>query len=264
MKVNKTFLIAITFVFCFAVAAHAQEHKTKTTTSSSSSSSSVWLGDTLINIPSPEGYEEAAGQFEIIKKVFEATEAPVNDLLFAHLPAADCKVARTGTMPPLTRYTKVSVLRDVRGHSFTKEEMDAVVVEFRKNGAKLLDPDGEMLKSLADNIEKNLAQLTPASKTQLGFTQTQNLGEFDVRPEVYSVMLFMTYIMEVQGTPTTIPVLASLTFLKVKNRLVYINAYKAISSPGAVKTELKPGVAELKQFTTKWVNEILAANRVAQ
>jgi hypothetical protein len=141
--------------------------------------------------------------------------------------------------------------------------MDAVVVEFRKNGAALLDPDGSAMKSVAENIEKNLAKLSPG-KTELGFTQTQNLGEFDVRPDVYSIMLFMTYIMEFQGTPSTVPVLATLTFLKLKNRLVYINAYRGISSPEAVKTELKPGVAELKQFTTKWVNEILAANREAQ
>ena len=261
MKLNKTtLLIAITLVFSFGVAAHAQPHQTKT---SSSSSSSVWLGDTLIYIPSPEGFEEVAGQFEILKKVFEATEAPVNDMLFAHLPVADCKVARTGQMPKLTNYTKVSVLRDARAQSFSKADMDAVVVEFRKNGAALLDPDGPTLKSLAENIEKNLATLSP-NKTQLGFTQTQNLGEFDVRPDVYSIMLFMTYVMEIQGTPTTVPVLATLTFLKLKNRLVYINAYRGISSPEAVKAELKPRVAELKQFTTKWVNEILAANREAQ
>jgi hypothetical protein len=28
-----------------------------------------------------------------------------------------------------------------------------------------------------------------------------------------------------------------------------------------MKTELKPGIAELKQFTTKWVDDILAANQ---
>jgi hypothetical protein len=37
--------------------------------------------------------------------------------------------------------------------------------------------------------------------------------------------------------------------------------YRKISSPAALKTELKPSMVEVKQFTTKWVNEILAANK---
>lgn len=42
----------------------------------------------------------------------------------------------------------------------------------------------------------------------------------------------------------------------IKPDIVYHN----FSSPAAVKTELKAAVVEVKQFTTKWVNEILAAN----
>lgn len=252
-----TFLIAITLVFCFAVAAHAQPHETKPVTSTAS----VYLGDKLIYIPSPEGFEEAVAQFEIIRKLFVATESPVNDLLFAHLPNTDCDVLRTGQIPTLTRYTKIAVLREVRTQSFSEDDMKAVVAEFRKNGSALLDPEGSAMKAVVENVEKGLAKLDSKKKHELGFTQSQNLGEFDVRPDVYSVMLFMTYKMEIAGTPSTIPVLASLTFLKLKNRLVYVNAYHGISSPEAVKTELKPGVAALKLFTTKWVNEILAANR---
>jgi len=52
--------------------------------------------------------------------------------------------------------------------------------------------------------------------------------------------------------------------LKVGPRMIDIDVYRNLSSPAAVKTELKPSVIEVKQFTTKWVNEILAANREKQ
>jgi hypothetical protein len=55
--------------------------------------------------------------------------------------------------------------------------------------------------------------------------------------------------------------LCSMTFLKVQHRILFVNVYRKISSLAALKTELKPGIADVKQFTTKWVDEILAANQ---
>jgi hypothetical protein len=54
--------------------------------------------------------------------------------------------------------------------------------------------------------------------------------------------------------------IGSMTLLKIGPRIISVAVYRNFSSPAVVKTELKPAVIEVKQFTTKWVNEILAAN----
>ena len=77
-------------------------------------------------------------------------------------------------------------------------------------------------------------------------------------------MVFLTYRIDVEGNQSMRPTVASVTWLKVGPRIIGIGVYRKISSPAALKTELKPAVIEVQQFTTKWVNEILAANREKQ
>ena len=78
--------------------------------------------------------------------------------------------------------------------------------------------------------------------------------------DVYSGMVFFLYTKNVNGTKSMKAVVGSMTMLKVRQRIINIGVYRDLSSPAAVETELKPAVIEVKQFTTKWVNEILAAN----
>lgn len=239
--------------------AHAQTHEA-VKDSSAQKNSSVQLGDKVIVVPAPQGFEEASTQFKDVKDRFIATEAPSNDFLLAHFSLEDCQSLRKGAAITLNRYTKVSVLKDLRQQAFSDADMTATVAEFRKSSGALLDPDGPTMKAVTENAERNLANLN-SKPIDLGFKETENLGEFDVRPEVFSVMLLFTLKAGSGGTESITQMLASLTFLKVRQRLVYVAVYRKISSVAALKTELKPGMAEVKQFTTKWVNEILAANK---
>ena len=267
MKFSKSaILLAAVCVFLFATAAQPQSHEADTKTAkvpSVSPGSSVQLGDKLIVIPNPEGYEEGTSQFPQVKNLFTALEAPQNDMLLAHLPVSDCTTLRNGGQIVLTRYTKVSVLKVARELVITDANMTATVAEFRKNGTKMMEPDGPLVTEVMKNAEKGLSRLE-SREVGLDVSETRNLGEFDVRPQVYSVMILMMVEVDSQGTRETRPVLLSLSYLKVRQRMIYVSVYEKISSPAALKTELKPAMNELKQVTTKWVNEILAANREAQ
>jgi hypothetical protein len=232
---------------------HAQTHEAV-------AGSSVQLGDKVVVIPAPAGFEEASTQFKEVKDRFIATEAPINDFLLAHFPIDDCQALRNRKPIDLSRYTKVAVLKEFREKPFSDADMTATLTAFRTNGGALLDPDGPTMKRLLENASRNLSSLE-GKQIDLGFNATENLGEFDVRPEVFSVMLLFTSRMDSGGTQSITQMLSSLSFLKVRERLVYVMVYRKISSPAALKTELKPSMVEVKQFTTKWVNEILAANK---
>ena len=151
------------------------------------------------------------------------------------------------------------MLKSRREITSSNEDMASFVAEFRKNRTVILDPDGPLLTSVMENLSR---QISEASSKEIKYAvdSTQYLGEFDVRPEVYSTMVFVTYKKDGDGTETMRAMVGSMTVLKVRTRIINIAVYRTLSSPAAVKTELKPAVIELKAFTTKWVNEILAAN----
>jgi hypothetical protein len=253
MNIRHLAFQAMTAIFVVAGLAHAQTHEAV-------AGSSVQLGEKVVVVPAPEGFEEASTQFKQVKDRFLATEAPDADFLLAHLPVDYCQSLRNGGTVEMDRYTKVSVLKNFREQVFSDADMAVTVAEFRKNSGALLDPDGPTIKAVTEKAQRGLTNLE-SKPIALGLNATENLGEFDTRPDVYSVLLLITYTADSGGTQTITPMLASLTFLRVKQRLVYLAVYRRISSPAALKTELKPGMSEVKLFTTKWANAILAANK---
>jgi hypothetical protein len=112
-----------------AISAVAQTAKTEVTV--------FQLGDQAIRIPTPEGFEEAASQFEAIKKLMGSTESPDNDMLAVHMLHADCERLRAGGFGPFNFYTKVSVLRVARDRDFSADDFAAVASSFRKRSSQL-------------------------------------------------------------------------------------------------------------------------------
>jgi hypothetical protein len=250
--------LAPALVAIFGVMVHAQPRQAQE--KQVAKTSSIQLGDKVIVIPNPEGYEEGSSQFKEVKDRFSATAPSTVDFLLAHLPASECRSLRNGGSLLLNRYTQVSVSKVLRARSLFNPDMKAAIEDFRKNSGAVLDPDGPTMKAMTERAETGLSDVM-SKPIELNLNQTQNLGEFDVRPDVYSVLVLFTYDVDAGGTKSTVPMLSSMTLLKVQHRILFVNAYRKMSSLAALKTELKPGMAELKQFTTKWVNEILAVNQ---
>ena len=237
-------LIAATVVLIVFVAAHAQSHETKAI--------SVRLGETVVFIPAPAGFEEVTSEFGDIKERFIATEATQNDMLVAFLQASDCELAKRGEKPLMNQYAKVSVLRIGRELTISSEAFAQIVNDFRKNGAKMLDPNDSAMKELFRRADENLTRLNSKdTKIELS-EQPQNLGEFDVRPNVYSVMLLMPLKVEMAGNTVNVLVLATMTYLRIKEKVIFVYGYKKYSAKGDVET--------LRDFSKNWYNRILAAN----
>jgi len=93
-------------------------------------------------------------------------------------------------------------------------------------------------------------------ETQVDLGQPVNLGEFDTRPNVYSVMLLLNITTTTGDGEASVPILGGLSYVRVKQRLVYVYTYRRYKS--------KADAAILRAFTTEWINQILAANKIAQ
>jgi hypothetical protein len=236
-------LAATAAVVLLNATAKSQEHSRK--------AFSVRLGDAEVIVPTPQGFEEASSQFEGVKANFSATESPDNDMLAVYLTASDCELLRQGKQPSMTFYTKVSVLKARRAAPFSTEDLAALGAEFRKSGAGIMDPNGPNMKAQLEHIEQALRSRNSATMS-VDMSKPVNLGEFDVRPNVYSVLLIITFKIASSSGESSTPLLAGMCFTRVKDRLVYFFTYR--------KYQSKADVESLTTFTKKWITMILDAN----
>jgi hypothetical protein len=117
------------------------------------------LGNQLTVIPAPDGFEEAASQFELIKEHFSRTEVPENDMLAVHLSRAECDKLRAGESATFNFYTKVSVRKDIRDQDYSAERFAELVALFRKTGSQVLDVNSPTMKGAVQQLDKGLSEI---------------------------------------------------------------------------------------------------------
>ena len=100
-----------------------------------------------------------------------------------------------------------------------------------------MNPDGPATKALMERLSLRLSELT-SKQIKFEMNDMQNLGEFDVRPDVYSIMIVATYSKYKEGTQSIRTMVGSMTWLKIGPRLINLLIYRTLSSPTALNTEL--------------------------
>ena len=245
IKSGKLIVAALLFVLC--PGAYAQQHEARRPTSSS-----VRLGNQIIVIPVPEGFEEASSQFDAFKQRMTTTEAPQNDMLVAHMPVSDCNLMRQGSDPTYDFYTKVSVLRIAREMAVTREMLANAAEGYRKNAGTFLDPNGPEMQRLQKRLSQGISDLD-SRETTIDLSKPQQLGEFDVRPDIASFLTMITVTTTVGNARVSVPMLSTTTFIRVKQRIIFVYAFRKYRSAADMEA--------IKQFAKKWNTSILAANR---
>ncbi|HSS19607.1 MAG TPA: hypothetical protein VLL54_06005 [Pyrinomonadaceae bacterium] len=243
MKLLVRIICASALVFVIAASGFSQTEKVDPTR--------FQFGDQVITIPAPEDFEEAASQFPTVKNVMTRTEAQGNDMLAVHLPHADCEKLRAGESVAFNFYTKVSARSAIRESDYPAAHFAELIAEFRKTRTQVLDVNGAEMKSLLERLNQSLSDLTK-SDAKVDMNQPIYLGEFDTRPNVYSSMILMTIKSNIGDGGKDTVIAAGLTFLRVKQRLIYVYTYRRYESKADIET--------VRDFTKKWVGQILAAN----
>jgi hypothetical protein len=203
----------------------------------------------------PDGFEEAASQFDSVRKLMAGTESPYNDMLAVHLLHADCEKLRAGGFGPFTFYTKVSVFKDGRDQDYSAARFAKLIASVRKSGSEALDVNGPTMKGAAKRLGEGLSELKKQD-TEVELSQPINLGEFDTRPNVYSMMLLMTFTSLTGDSETRVPLLTGVSFVRIRQRVVFVYTYRRYGSVADVEV--------LRDFTKRWVGQILAANQTSE
>ena len=244
MRVSvSSLLMAAMVVVCAAASVPGQTHKP---------SFSVTLGDEVISLPAPEGHEEATSQWEVVKTRWAATVPKDGDLLAGFLPLSDGELLRKGQQPLYPTWTIISVWREARTHAISTAEFARVVAYARQNNEKAMNPENSLTKETQAVVDQVLSK-EYSKDVKIDLNQPKILREFDKRPNAYNILMLMNLKVQVDGKEVTQqPVLATMTLLLVKQRVVTICNYKKLKSNTDGDT--------LTQFTSKWISEILAAN----
>lgn len=182
----------------------------------------------------------------------EATEAPQNDMLLAHLPQSICESLSKGENVMLDNYTKVSVLRDGREILVSRETLAATVEGFRQNFDTLADPDSARMKAMQKNSEQKLSELD-SRETKIDMTKPQYLGEFNAGSDVHGFLTLVSLTIKSGAIERAVRVLVSTSLVRVKQRMIFVYTFSEYHSDA--------DLSMAKQFATKWTDSIMAANR---
>ncbi|HWN08304.1 MAG TPA: hypothetical protein VNO50_03375 [Pyrinomonadaceae bacterium] len=236
-------LLSIIFLVCASATVDAQTRAVEGTI--------FQMGQQRITIPAPDGFEEASSQFKSIKDRFTVTEATGNEVLAVHLPKSDCDKLRSGVAIDLNFYTKISVRESVRASDLSPPQFARLISEFRGASSKIMDINSPETKTNLARMNRNLSELNQ-QEVKIDLSQPVNLGEFDTRPNIYSVMLLVNLKSKTADGDVVKVIVGSLSYVRVKQRLIYVYTYREYKSTNDIEV--------LRDFTKQWIGQILAAN----
>ena len=240
-------LIATAIVLVATAAIQAQ---TQTTISIDTISAN--LGGKVVMLPAPEGYEEVSQQWQSLKTAFTAMVPSNGDLLGAYLQVSDCELIRQGQPPLMPTWLMINVLREGRTHVSDRAEFARIGALMRQNTEDLVNPEKKDMKAHLARIDEFLSK-EYSKDVKFDLSKPKNLGQFDSRPNVYSNLMLMQPMVQMDGQKVDHPpVLATMSMVLIKERIIAVLTYK--------KFESKADAQALTTLTTKWINEILAAN----
>ncbi|MCA1632134.1 MAG: hypothetical protein LC802_00090 [Acidobacteria bacterium] len=210
------------------------------------------LGAASVALPAPEGFGEAASQSEIVKKHFSETEDPANEMVAVHLPAAEMESLKRGEVAEMNFYTKVSVNKSLKETNFTAANFASVISAFEQQGVKLLAPNNSEMRDTVKRVE-DIVNSRSETGAKMSMSPPQYLGAFEQTPNVYSLIILARLSIKSGAEVKEIPVLCAASFVVVKARLLYVYVYRRYNSEADLNA--------LKDFSSKWTAQIVAANR---
>jgi|GEM_PF-895964 len=219
--------------------------------SGAASSMVIQLGTKSVVIPSPEGFGEATSQLEAIKRFFAATEDPNLDPLAIHMPFETIVRLKQGEYFDLPFYTKVSIAKKNREIDYSVKDFSSLVSYMKAGGGRILDMDSPEMKAMMKDQNKSLSELL-AQEVTIDLSQPVNLGVIEQTQNSYSVLILIKIKFQSGSAQKEKLMVSSATLMRLNQRLIFVYTYR--------HADTKEDTDILRNFTRKWVAQILKAN----
>jgi hypothetical protein len=227
------------------------ENKQSQASTAKESTSVFQLGNKTVVIPPPVGFEEATSQFAAVKRIFSVTEDANLDLLAVHLPAALMEKLRQGSKEQFSLYTKVSVPKRLREIDTSQTDFSNFVSSIQANATQVLDPNSPTMKAIKKAQDRNLTELLE-QEAKIDFAKPVPLGEIVKTPASYGSLVLFKTKTQVGDVLKEVAFVGGLGLVRVRQRIVFVYTYKRFNSAEDIEM--------LRDFTRKWLDEIVKAN----
>ncbi len=205
---------------------------------------SIELGGRSIRIPCPDNFTDTTALFPRIAARLIASESPLNDVLAVHVTDDILPQLKNGYEPDLPFFTKVSVLKQLKGVDVEQLEFQALAAEFEKQSPGMLQSAVRSNEKVSDDrLSKHWG-----TKTNLKIGETISLGHFDKQPRSISSM----FLMNLEIFDRKMIVLGSMSLVNVNKRLLFVYVFRIPTSDNDEEI--------VTNFTKAWTAKIVSAN----
>jgi len=207
----------------------------------------ITIGSTVINLPSPEGYQRYDGRNPSIDSVEQSLLAQDNRLLANLCSESDlAQLIASGTYPTGVRF-QVQTLKSFEGTSISNSDVDSQITpEILRDF--VCQSEFEKDQDLQSALQESEGILQRAG---IEYNKPVPLGTFGVIPGSVCFSMFQK-IAPTSGGNVTIIFTAS-AIVAVKNKLVYLYLYSTDISQDSLNS--------YRQLMINWRDSILAANK---
>jgi hypothetical protein len=230
----------------------AQTAKTTPQSTDGISASRFEIGARTVVIPAPEGYVDALPSLPELKPTLGGIDNEI-EFLAIHIPKDEMKGLEQHLLS-VTRLTGAGFLKETKDKDLEESDFPDLVAAFkqRQNNSTLFNIDDPRVKAALEQSAQRIAAATSA-KVKLEWQQPVNLGIVEETGDRLIFMMLLTLNLQLKSERIEAPFVGGVAFIRVNRRLLFAYTFREYQTTS--------DVLALKDFTQRWVGQIIAANQ---
>ena len=212
----------------------------------------VNVGRTLLRLPVPAGFVDAARPLPPMRLLGERMTPPSNRLLAIFISDEDLARAQGGQPPQMARYFMAQTLRQAEESAITEAEFQGVRQLLRQQYQSLLTQIASQAQGHLDNAVRDIGRDAGVDGLSLKMGELKGLEIFDDQAMSISLLAATKYAVQVGDQTQEIPMAMGITTATLRGKLVYFYAYAVYRNAADLDW--------VRQSTRAWLPRAQASN----
>jgi len=210
------------------------------------------VGRTLLQLPVPPGFVDAARPLPQMGVVGERMTPPSNRLLGMFIAEQDLARAQGGQVPEMARYFMAQTLRQAEDKGFTEAEFQAVRQLLRQQYQTLLMQIAPAAQGHLDQAAREIGRDAGVDASSLKMGELKGLEIFVDTATAISLLAATKYAVQTDKETQEIPMAMGITTATLRGKLVYFYAYAVYRGPADLDW--------VREVTRAWLPRAQASN----
>lgn len=182
------------------------------------------VGGKNINIPSPPGFVPITKTMDGVYRLSQQMSNPRTNQLALYISKSTVPAAMKGQIPPLDRYFIVTVSKNIKQMIVGAKEFSVLKEIVKRQNKKIIRAVKAKMPGILEKISKGISKEFNAKVSM----QISKMIPLDVHYEsenAFSYSMYITYKASVEDSSISEIVPATLTFVRVADKVIFLIAY---------------------------------------